>query len=844
MAGRPAPPLNEWLRESAHIDGARVEQLERILASEWVTDVASLKRCLGALQGVLPAAAFVAICEAITEDTQRKSTQSPPAERNQENQENLLQEKTSQENSPRDNAMPAELLLQASREREERADRRRRELHSQVQSYRKLLRRKKPCAIHPTSAWLRMWDCVLLLPALLLTAFYTPFEVGYLPLADDALWRLNRGVDAVMLSDCLLQFFIAFREPPARGGRLVTSLSRIAGRYVKSWQGCVDLLAAPPYEVLLLLLATGGTDSAAFGLGSGSELLPGSELGGLNALGFQLARLATLMRMLKLLRLLRLSRMLQRWEEPLRAVPHHLAKAGALFAGLLVVAHWLACVWGYVGRTGAIAEAVAAAAIPPPPPSPPSNDTSIGNGGESGGESSGRGGGDFSGSWILQAGLSTTAPAYQLYAVALYTTLAMLLGAPSGVRPANDAESYLLGGMQLVAGLLWCYAIASCCALAPSAWAHVSDEARVEEEVDVLSKERSLTASTSKRLRGFLASAAPLARSAKYSRLLERMSARLRGDTAHAVAKPLLSQVCYLRQRPLSAGGVEPDFLANVALALERSLHAPRESISATALTLVERGLGARRGLLLPPGKCIGEDMIVHLPIFRDDAAAAVALSYTQVAVLTKQRLASMLATGAYPFAVRAVRAAAVTLALRRATLLVAARIRDGRRVAAASPGMPAPYTGVLTCSTPWGAPYVLLAAEPMSELLAECNAAEAEKATDSLSSLAAVGEADADQPDDERVWRAIDACGSRMETTVEAMAQQLKGRQLAAQQQQQQQPPISQQQTPAYGPAYSAAPVKRARRNVCAGPQAPAAQTVVITPGVGLPADHLLLEA
>ena len=100
-------------------------------------------------------------------------------------------------------------------------------------------------------------------------------------------------------------------------------------------------------------------------------------------------------------------------------------------------------------------------------------------------------------------------------------------------------------------------------------------------------------------------------------------------------------------------------------------------------------------------------------------------------------------------------------------------------------------------------------------------------------------------------LWRSLEACGARMEHAVEAMAQQLqthgtlapsafRGPAASGSLRRGRRGPAA---TPAYGNAYSTAPQKRSKRNVCAGVSAPAAATIAIKPGEGLPADHQLLQ-
>ena len=87
--------------------------------------------------------------------------------------------------------------------------------------------------------------------------------------------------------------------------------------------------------------------------------------------------------------------------------------------------------------------------------------------------------------------------------------------------------------------------------------------------VNALVTQRDLPPAMGRRIRSYLASRAPLEAAARQSGLLGRLSARLRGDVAQAVGRPLFVHVPYLRARPFGVT-VEADFYANVYLALER----------------------------------------------------------------------------------------------------------------------------------------------------------------------------------------------------------------------------------------------------------------------------------
>ena len=782
--------LRAWLLTRASVHESRVDELVRVLAAEWVHDVPTLLKTLHALERALPAAAFVALKEAADAEAQETPITDPPPP---------VQVPDEDDGPPPPYAnTPPPLplqgdhhLLRASREREREAAERQQALKAEVRRYRRVLRRARSCAIHPSSSWLRVWDVIAVAPCLMWTVAVTPFEVGFLSLAVDELWYANRAVDGLLLLDVALHFFVAYREP--RDAKLITSLPLIASRYASSWL-VVDVLSCVPLELGVRLLA-----ASLLGLPP-HEPLPS------HAATF--CRLAALVRALKLLRLTRLSRLIARWESPMTHLPYAAVRITANVAAVVVAVHWLACAWAYVTRVDPAPTALTASAL------------TLGATPNS----------SIAGSYGSYEGLDAgwgPPPLAHLYGAALHTALAAVLGGPSEVGLAaslTPSQRVAHASLVVAGGLLWGYAVCACCALGPSLWPHLGIETQVAEELDEFCNERSLPHTLRDRLRGYFHSLAPLARAARHHILLERLSARLRGDTGFAMAAPLRRRVPYLRGDGFGGAiRIEADFLANVTLSLERSLHAPRDPIPATNLTLVERGLAARRGHLLGPGGCVGDDMIVTLNVFRD-AAPAVALSYVQTAVLRRATLDALLQTGAYPHASRAVQVTAITLALRRAVVLVAARVRDGAKRAATTPGSPA--VPAANHTDPYS--YQLLSATPMRELLEEENANAATAAAaaaldadaDVLSGMGQSGSAEAG------AWQGeLAACEARLAATVEAMRTQLEH---------------------ALAPPAAAAlpqPRRRVKRNVCqcsgGAPQPPTAPTLGCIPGHGLPTDH-----
>jgi len=726
-------PLRDFLCRRANIAAERVDGLVSLLQEHWVDDVRTLRECLPSLENKLPAAAFVAISRAIEQ---------APSELFDPVTATLQGEGGGCGSSSTDAAtVPAaaatlrpehEAILLFQRHQEMEAVKRREAFRADVRRHRQLVRRLRPWpwVISPDSQTAALWEG-LVAHGCVFAALVTPFEVGLLDLHDDGLWIANRVVDGLFGLDVLLSLgFLAYREAPQAGGRLVREPRRIAYRYARSGALLIDVLAAVPWELVLLLLSAGP-----------KAMLVGADATGVRAENAQLVRLATLLRLLKLgARLGRFGRALSRWERP-RAVcfglvPAHTAVLlPCVLASLALLTHWLACLWAYVGRTARTLE------------------LSTGYGASS---------------WIDHAGLPADVLPHVLYAAALQPAIAAVLGgvATGGGIPAgglmmlpnwrvlgiggsttvegggatataeaseapeapvrmpaaavlSDGEAYVHAIMLLVGGAAWAAALAACCCAATTSWPQLGLAAAESAQLEVLCGERRLPRALATRLGGYLEHArAPLAQAVTAKRVLSATSSRLQGDVAIALSRPLLQRVPYFGK----SLGLEPDFLASISLALERAVVGPRDLLSADRLTVIESGRAILRGRLLLPSSHFGETMLVTLPVLRD-RTPAIALTYVSSVTLSRTALVDVFAAAHYPRAAHAVRRAAVRMALCRAVLLLAERLRAAPPVGQG--GGPSP---------------VLLSVKPLRELLLEGDQAGAAGASARAWSVGAGG--------------------------------------------------------------------------------------------------------
>ena len=103
------------------------------------------------------------------------------------------------------------------------------------------------------------------------------------------------------------------------------------------------------------------------------------------------------------------------------------------------------------------------------------------------------------------------------------------------------------------------------------------------------------------------------------------MSVRLKADAALCWAKTTLLRVPYFSRD--GRWPIEDEFLASAALALKTRTFCRSEYIPVDSLIVVERGIAAKNGRIKTKGSCLGEDMVLNTPTFRD-LDPAIALTF------------------------------------------------------------------------------------------------------------------------------------------------------------------------------------------------------------------------
>ena len=397
------------------------------------------------------------------------------------------------------------------------------------------------------------WDATIF-AALIFTALLTPFEVSLLKDSIPTSWVVaNYVINSVFGVDMILQFFLAYQESPKKGGRWVTRQSLIVKHYLRTWFA-LDLVSVIPFDALgksiMLSMGDENTDAA--------DVL-------------RLIRTIRLIRLIKLLRILRASRILARWQNFI-GLSYAQVTMVKFISIITFMAHILACAWGWVGLNWT-----------------PTPGVSL----------------ESEASWIDHYGMHEYS-ARRLYFVSMYVSVLAMFGGVGSITPQNFMEYSVLTAMLLFGSMVWAWVIGSLCGILATLNPHVTLFRYTMDELNHFMNDAGFDTDHRVRVREFFRQTQEYSRIASYEVLLEKMSAQLRGDTALLMGAKTLEKVWYLK-----INDVEKEFLAIVALSLKASVYETRELIMSEDLTVIVKGMCARKLRIMVKGAVFGVDCII-----------------------------------------------------------------------------------------------------------------------------------------------------------------------------------------------------------------------------------------
>jgi len=509
------------------------------------------------------------------------------------------------------------------------------------------LARALPTSVSDQSDWLidprnsryvPYWDLVML-TALLFTAFVTPYEIVFLPSVKvlsegpNGLWVINRIVDAAFVCDMVIIFNMAYQEAPHKGGSWVRSRPLIALNYFQGWL-IIDFVSVLPFYGIAWIMCGGDCD----------------EDGGGNALAS--VRVVKLLRMIKLARMLKASRILKRQIEDVimgkLEATYAVLKMFQLFLVLVMWSHWQACLWG-LGSSFM------------------QGDT-----------------------WITAYEAAEGCPeegcdGFEVYAAALYWSMMTVTSVGYGeMLPVNTAERVICSVLMLVSGCVWTYVLGTSAGIASTLDPNGVLYQNTMDQLNYFMRERTLPAAMRHELREFFTAARTVYQANDDQDLFNKMSPMLQGTVALAANRGWVNSVWYLRRLGDTRDG--RDCMACLAKRLGVTAFTKDERAPIGYLYVVRKGMCVRNWRFFRMGDVWGEDIIMRVPELMDHAQA-VALCFLEVYTLSKYNLEDVL--NDYPEQAAVVQAAARRILVSRALhahLVKEAHSRQPERFAQSGP--------------------------------------------------------------------------------------------------------------------------------------------------------------
>ena len=147
----------------------------------------------------------------------------------------------------------------------------------------------------------------------------TPFEVAFLGSSINLLFFLNRVLDVIFMVDIWVNSRLAYFD---HGGRIwVTSKNEILWHYARGWM-LLDVISTIPYDLADFIMPAGS--------GSGN---------------LKVLRVLKILKLVKLLRIIKGASIFARVQQSLD-ISHANAALIQFAVGMMLLVHWIACLWG------------------------------------------------------------------------------------------------------------------------------------------------------------------------------------------------------------------------------------------------------------------------------------------------------------------------------------------------------------------------------------------------------------------------------------------------------------------------------------------------------------------
>jgi len=301
---------------------------------------------------------------------------------------------------------------------------------------------------------------------------------------------------------------------------------------------------------------------------------------GKNVRKLKIVRVFRVLRLMKLLRVLRTNRLLTRYRDRL-SVPYSHLELVKFITILLLMSHWMACIWGLVALSEepCTVEAVETGSCQ-----------------------------HYSWLAVLQQGKHHGAldTPFARYSASIHFSIMTITSIGYGdVSPQSVLEYYVCAVMMLIGGGTWAYIIGSACGVVSNLDEQGIRFRQTMDHLNFMIKDTTIPDELGRRLRSYFLNAFRLELIQGYRQLMDRMSEELRGEVAIATTGGWVARVWFFRE-------VSDDFIIQLAMQLMIHFFAPREHTTTRwSLNVMNRGMAAMRGKVLIKGCVWGLDVIL-----------------------------------------------------------------------------------------------------------------------------------------------------------------------------------------------------------------------------------------
>jgi len=433
-------------------------------------------------------------------------------------------------------------------------------------------RRSDRCLVYPHDKMVHRWDGVVT-SALIITGFFTPFEVAFLEVKMDLVMVLNVIMWAIFVSDMCLQCFLVRKRRGSNGLENITNHSELCCLYLRSWF-VVDLVSVLPFGIVAA--ATGS-----------------SRMNKLKAF-----RVIRVLRLLKLLRVVRASRIISRWAAAI-SLPQSIIGYLKVAMILIMGVHWMGCFWGLIGRELAFYDSY-------------SWIDALADGKPEG------------------MSLSAERPAaWNVYIAGCHYAAMTITSIGYGDIGPQQTSEYICGILfQCIGGMLWAVVLGTFCSVLATADPGMIRHRQTMDELNYMMSAQNFDLPTQRELRLFFIDAHARHETEQQKRLLMQMSPLLRARVAAMIHGRLIRSVRYIRQ-------ASNDFVASVALCMRCAVYIQGEKMldCIDKLSVLNRGVVVRAGAVKRRGSSWGEDFVLAKQL--QYHVASLALTFVEIVCLT-----------------------------------------------------------------------------------------------------------------------------------------------------------------------------------------------------------------